>query len=110
MSSLAPDSNEVLPDWQELLPGGVSLDTGATGRRTMGFWRGGGSRPLLDLTLCVQCLHCWISCPDNCFILEDNKVVGIDYDHCKGCGICAKECPPMVNAIVLIEERRFTEP
>jgi pyruvate ferredoxin oxidoreductase delta subunit len=55
----------------------------------------------------VQCLHCWISCPDTCFILENGKVASIDYDHCKGCGICAKECPPMVNAIILIDERRF---
>lgn len=96
-----------LPDWQKLPPGGVSEEAGSTAARSTAAWRGGGQRPLLDLNLCVQCLHCWISCPDACFILKDGKVSAIDYDHCKGCGICAQECPPMVNAIVLIEERRF---
>lgn len=108
MSSLAPEPGGKLPTWDELPPGGVSEDAGATDRRAMDFWRGGGHRPLLDLNLCVQCLHCWISCPDNCFVLENGRVAAINYDHCKGCGICAKECPPMVNAIVLIEERQFT--
>jgi pyruvate ferredoxin oxidoreductase delta subunit len=101
-------TTEGLPTWQELPPGGVSEDAGSTAARTTGFWRGGGTRPVLDLNLCVQCLHCWISCPDACFILENGQVTGIDYDHCKGCGICASECPPMVKAIVLIDERRFT--
>ncbi len=109
MSSLTGDSvaAEDLPTWEELPPGGVSDDFGATGRKDMGFWRGGGQRPLIDLNMCVQCLHCWISCPDSCFILEEGKVAAINYEHCKGCGICAQECPPMVNAIVMIEERRF---
>ncbi len=100
--------NEGLPLWHELPPGGVSTDAGSTASRHTGNWRGGGSRPLLDLNLCVQCLHCWIACPDACFILKNGQVTAIDYDHCKGCGICVKECPPMVNALVLIEERRFT--
>ncbi|MBI4447158.1 MAG: 4Fe-4S binding protein [Acidobacteria bacterium] len=90
-----------------MLPGSVLDQAGNSVHRKTGFWRGGGRRPLLDLKLCVQCLHCWISCPDACFILSDGKVIGIDYDHCKGCGICSRECPPMVNAIVLIDEGRF---
>ncbi|MFZ8855432.1 MAG: 4Fe-4S binding protein, partial [Thermofilaceae archaeon] len=32
---------------------------------------------------------------------EDDSVE-IDYDHCKGCGICANECP--VKAIAMVEE------
>ena len=28
----------------------------------------------------------------------------IDYDYCKGCGICAEECP--AKCIVMVEERR----
>jgi pyruvate ferredoxin oxidoreductase delta subunit len=26
-------------------------------------------------------------------ILEDGSGIEFDYDHCKGCGICAAECP-----------------
>ena len=26
-------------------------------------------------------------------VVDDGKLVGIDYHHCKGCGICAQECP-----------------
>ena len=33
---------------------------------------------------------------------DDEKVRGIDYYHCKGCGICAKECP--ADAITMVEE------
>jgi Pyruvate/2-oxoacid:ferredoxin oxidoreductase delta subunit len=36
-------------------------------------------------------------------MLTDNKFV-IDYDYCKGCGICAHECPR--HAIEMVEEAK----
>jgi Pyruvate/2-oxoacid:ferredoxin oxidoreductase delta subunit len=30
----------------------------------------------------------------------------IDYDHCKGCGICAVECP---RSAMMLEEERWNE-
>ncbi|MEK7679190.1 MAG: 4Fe-4S binding protein [Deltaproteobacteria bacterium] len=29
---------------------------------------------------------------------------GFDLEHCKGCGICAVECPDKVKAITMEEE------
>jgi len=36
---------------------------------------------------------CWLYCPDSSVIVSDEKMKEFDYDHCKGCGICAKVCP-----------------
>jgi pyruvate ferredoxin oxidoreductase delta subunit len=44
---------------------------------------------------------CWIFCPD-VSILRTEKTVEVDYYHCKGCGVCANECP--VKAIDMVEE------
>jgi pyruvate ferredoxin oxidoreductase delta subunit len=33
--------------------------------------------------------------------------VGIDLEYCKGCGICAEECPP--NAIRMVREADIDE-
>jgi Pyruvate/2-oxoacid:ferredoxin oxidoreductase delta subunit len=44
-----------------------------------------------------------VSCPDSSILVEAGKVVGIDDKHCKGCGICAKECPTKpVKGIVML--------
>jgi pyruvate ferredoxin oxidoreductase delta subunit len=48
-------------------------------------------RPEMDGGKCSGCLRCYGACPDGA-ILRNGKKVGIDYDFCKGCGICAKEC------------------
>ena len=32
------------------------------------------------------------------------KVAGIDYQHCKGCGICANECPSKPKALEMVAE------
>jgi 2-oxoacid:acceptor oxidoreductase delta subunit (pyruvate/2-ketoisovalerate family) len=41
-----------------------------------------------------ECDNCYGACPDNAVIkLGPWLRYEIDYDYCKGCGICAAECP-----------------
>jgi len=42
-------------------------------------------------------------CPDSA-VHEVDEVYVIDYDFCKGCGLCAYECP--VEAIKMSEEEK----
>ena len=77
--------------WQQVSPGGVVSDTGNSVTYITGTWR--TLRPVRDLDQCTQCLVCWIMSPDASVAVEDGKVVGFDYAHCKGCGICMEECP-----------------
>ncbi len=53
---------------------------------------------------CFECDNCFGVCPDNAVIkLGANLRYEIDYDFCKGCGICVKECP--CGAIEMIPEK-----
>ncbi|HEX17565.1 MAG: ferredoxin [Thermoplasmata archaeon] len=65
-----------------------------------GSWR--VFKPVLDKEKCVRCLRCWIFCPEGAIKRLDDDSVEIDYDYCKGCGICARECK--VKAIVMERE------
>ena len=55
---------------------------------------------------CMSCDNCWTLCPDNAVLKAESTADGwryvFDYDHCKGCGICAHECP--VGFIAMIDE------
>ncbi len=43
---------------------------------------------------CTFCYKCYDYCPDlSIYVDAKHKYRKIDYDHCKGCGICAAECP-----------------
>lgn len=53
-------------------------------------WR--SVRPVVQLEKCIGCLRCYQYCPDG-VIYQSNQKVAIDYDFCKGCGICATQCP-----------------
>jgi len=52
---------------------------------------------------CDQCDNCITYCPDVA-ISRDGDDYEVNYDYCKGCGICAQECPRGV--IDLVEEER----
>jgi 2-oxoacid:acceptor oxidoreductase delta subunit (pyruvate/2-ketoisovalerate family) len=54
----------------------------------------GEARRCFHCGLCDQCDNCYRFCPD-LSVLRDVLAGSreIDYDHCKGCGICAEECP-----------------
>ena len=58
-------------------------------------------RPVIDKDKCVNCLICYLCCPDGTIIRTEDKVE-VDYDYCKGCGVCANECPK--GAISMIKE------
>ncbi len=64
-----------------------------------GSWR--TFKPILDHEKCIMCLFCWFYCPEGC-IERTNNTLNINYDYCKGCGICASECPK--NAIEMVRE------
>lgn len=54
---------------------------------------------------CFECDNCYGMCPDNAITkLGPGKRFTIDYDYCKGCGICVSECP--AGAIELVPEHR----
>ena len=89
-----------LMGWQELPPGGV-VDPRESPRPKTGDWRTSG-RPELELERCVNCLLCWLYCPDSAFQLEAATLVGIDYDVCKGCELCVEVCP--VAAVAMVPE------
>ncbi len=46
----------------------------------------------LSCGVCFECDNCWHFCPDAAVIKKEGGYT-IDYDYCKGCGICAQECP-----------------
>jgi formate dehydrogenase beta subunit len=46
----------------------------------------------LSCGVCFECDNCWHFCPDAAVIKKEGGYE-IDYDYCKGCGICAQECP-----------------
>ncbi|MGN0072284.1 MAG: 2-oxoacid:acceptor oxidoreductase family protein [Coriobacteriales bacterium] len=49
-------------------------------------------RPVLGPERCTGCLQCYMQCPDGTVFKTPDGGVAIDYDFCKGCGICAKAC------------------
>ena len=54
------------------------------------------ARRCLSCGNCFACDNCYGVCPDNAVIkLEPGAAYGyaIDLDFCKGCGLCASECP-----------------
>jgi 2-oxoacid:acceptor oxidoreductase delta subunit (pyruvate/2-ketoisovalerate family) len=42
--------------------------------------------------VCNACDNCWVFCPDIAIKRKDGEY-HVDYDYCKGCGICVNECP-----------------
>jgi len=78
--------------WKDVPRGGVLPWGGNARDYETGDWR--SQRPVYDEEACVQCRLCWVYCPDSAInVDEDGEVTGVNYYHCKGCGICAFECP-----------------
>ena len=61
------------------------------------------ARRCLSCGNCFECDNCYGICPDNAVIkLGPANRFAFNYDYCKGCGMCATECP--CGAIKMVPE------
>lgn len=60
-------------------------------------------RPVINQEKCTKCLRCFLVCPDG-VIDKSGEKLEIDYDFCKGCGVCAYECK--LKAIDMVKEEK----
>lgn len=68
--------------------------------RTGASWR--IFRPVLDVQKCTKCYLCWKFCPDMAVDIDEEGWPRMNYELCKGCGICVNECRP--GALEMVRE------
>ncbi|UCH17122.1 MAG: FAD-dependent oxidoreductase, partial [Burkholderiales bacterium] len=62
------------------------------------------ARRCLSCGNCFECDNCYGVCPDNAVIkLGPGQRFEFNYEYCKGCGMCAAECP--CGAIEMVAEQ-----
>lgn len=66
-------------------------------------------KPVYNKDYCIDCQFCWVYCPDVSIISRDKKMVGVDYDHCKGCGVCVEVCPTNPKSLLMFQEQEDEE-
>jgi 2-oxoacid:acceptor oxidoreductase delta subunit (pyruvate/2-ketoisovalerate family) len=89
---------------QSILASVQKLVVGEGGKT--GTWR--ALRPKINLEKCLvvksgkpTCHYCWLYCPE--ITISRTIPPEVNYEYCKGCGICAHECP--AKAIEMIPEK-----
>lgn len=97
-----------LPTYKELPLGGatrpMNTEAGLVGPGSFvdnktGSWR--TFKPVYDKEACNMCRFCWFYCPEGC-IYDRKEYMEFDFDYCKGCGICANQCPK--DAIEMVRD------
>ena len=86
VSAAVPAKNKVAPKVT------VDLDVGGYGAlKDVSSWR--VFEPVVDEEKCISCKTCWIFCPEAALEWKANDKPAMIYNACKGCGVCANECP-----------------
>ncbi len=85
---------------------GVVSAPGNSIERNTGGWR--VQRPVVDMDRCTHCMICWVFCPDSAVLAGEGRFLGFRLEHCKGCGICAHECP--AKCIEMVPESALARP
>jgi len=86
--------------WKDLEIGAIVTEPGNAIQYKTGDWR--SQRPVYDFDRCIKCAVCALFCPEGCIEPNEEGYFEANLYHCKGCGICARECWP--QAITMVEE------
>ena len=97
---MAKDEGELT--WKDLEIGSIVTEPGNARQYQTGTWR--SQRPTYEFNRCIKCGLCYISCPEGCIGQNTEGYFETDLYYCKGCGICAKECPTRVITMAEEEE------
>lgn len=84
--------------WEKSRPISAWLPGGLSGQKETKVSR--NFKPILDASRCTKCSFCWIFCPDGC--IQRGQEYSVNYNNCRGCGVCATECPQ--KAIEMVRE------
>ncbi|GMB94186.1 Pyruvate flavodoxin oxidoreductase subunit delta PorD [Helicobacter heilmannii] len=60
-------------------------------------------KPVHNKDVCINCFNCWVYCPDASILSREGKMSGIDYEHCKGCGVCVDVCPTNPKSLLMFD-------
>jgi 2-oxoacid:acceptor oxidoreductase delta subunit (pyruvate/2-ketoisovalerate family) len=93
--------------WRELPIGAKIIEGGNSIEYETGSWR--TFRPVVDKEKCINCMRCWLLCPDSAIYADNEEMVGYDFLHCKGCGICAAICPAEAIEMILESDKDTIE-
>jgi pyruvate ferredoxin oxidoreductase delta subunit len=86
--------------WKDLEIGSIVVEPGNTRQYKTGDWR--SQVPTYNFDRCIKCAICQIYCPEGCIEQNAEGFFEANLYWCKGCGICARECP--TAAITMMEE------
>jgi 2-oxoacid:acceptor oxidoreductase delta subunit (pyruvate/2-ketoisovalerate family) len=87
--------------WKNLTMGAVCSKLSTT--FLTGDWK--TFEPKCDFEKCVNCLTCVLFCPEGAIQWKpDVKQIMFNLNFCKGCGICANECPIKIIVMKMPEK------
>ncbi len=79
------------PTWKEISFACVINEPGNSVHYKTGDWK--TLRPVVDKNKCIRCGTCWIFCPEYAYEEDEYGYFNPNYEYCKGCAICYRECP-----------------
>jgi pyruvate ferredoxin oxidoreductase delta subunit len=98
---VAKSKSEDKLTWKDIEVGAISTEPGSASEYKTGDWR--SRRPTYDFSKCIKCAICQTFCPEGAIKPNKEGYYEANLYHCKGCGICSKECPTKV--ITMVEEK-----
>lgn len=74
---------------------------------SVAHWR--VEKPVHNSEICINCFNCWVACPDAAILVRNDKLSGVDYQHCKGCGVCVSVCPTNPKSLLMFNDYEKNE-